>query len=160
MLTNILLGLLLLGGSVLGAVLRREWRGAQDVARAQNELLAVDRHRPDTTDEVSRLDRAVASNYTEIQELRAAQANLTLAVDEGIRHVARAEKRVARTIHVVNKKLEESGLEHPGLEAEADELRELDGDGSDGGRMQLLPDEVEPAEEETPVDTGIPGYSV
>jgi len=149
--------LLALGLSVEAA--RRVVLRALDATKRNNELLAIDRHRPDTTEEVSRLDRAVAMNYQSIIELQAAQATLTLAVDEGVRHVKRAEKRVARTIQVTNKKLEEHGLEHPGLEAELDELRDLDGDGGEDGRMRIMPSELDPPEEDREaLESGIPGY--
>lgn len=125
-----------------------------------SELLAINRNRPDTTEQVASLNQAIASNYQQIVELQASQATLTLAVDEGIRHVTRAEKRVSRTIQVTNKKLEEHGLESPLLEAEADELRDLDGEGGALGPMPPMPSEVAPDDDAPPeqFNSGIPGY--
>lgn len=115
-----------------------------------NELLAIDRHRPDTSEELARVSRATAHNYELIQDL-------TLAVAEGVRSVARAEKRVAKTVQVARRQLAASGLEHPGLEAEAEELRERDAEGSDEGELPAVQEDVE--EDFTEVETyGIPGF--
>jgi len=122
--------------------------GLAKALRANNELLAVDRYRPDTTDELARVSRAVTANYDEIQNLR-------LAVDEGIRSVTRAEKRVAKTVQGARRKLAESGLEHPGLEAEAAELRNVDGEGSEEDELPTVQPDME---EDLFIDTGIPGY--
>jgi len=53
--------------------------------------------------------------------------NLTLAVAEGIQHVERAEYRIRATIQRARRELAESGAESAGLEAEARDLREVDG---------------------------------
>lgn len=118
-----------------------------------NELLAIDRHRPDTTEEIERLSRATAENYQRILELG-------LAVDEGIRFVKRAEKRVAKTVQGARRLLAASGLEHPGLEAEAAELRDLDDEPLGSEEVPALPEGLEDAEqyEPEPIGTGIPGY--
>jgi len=117
-----------------------------------NELLAIDRHRPDTTEELARVSRATAENYQRILEL-------TLAVDEGVRSVARAEKRVAKTVQGARRLVKESGLEHPGLDAEVAELRERDGDAGDEGELPAVQEDVDHPEhwQEGEV-TGIPGY--
>lgn len=119
-----------------------------------NELLAIDRHRPDTTEVEAGLKASVASNYAEINQLRLDLQQLTLAVDEGVRSVARAEKRVAKTVQGARKLVREHGLEHPGLEAEAEELRDRD---EPPGEEDELPT-VHPDMEEDFVNTGIPGY--
>jgi len=123
-------------------------KGLREAVLSNNELLAIDRHRPDTTEEQARLSSAITAIYLEIQELR-------LAVDEGIRNVRRAEKRVAKTVQTARRQLANSGLENPGLEAEAEEIRDRDGDrGDEGGVLALQPD----VEEDEPIETGIPGY--
>jgi len=118
------------------------------VLRDNNELLSIDRHRPDTSEEFLRLSQATTSNYAEIQELR-------LAVAEGITNVRRAEKRVAKTVQGARRLVRESGLEHPGLEAEAEELRERD---EPPGEEDELPTVQADMEEDLFVDSGIPGY--
>jgi len=62
-------------------------------------------------------------------ELDGQMKQLTLAVSEGIERTDRAEKRVRKTITAARKLLKDSGLEHPALEAEADEIRERDDQG-------------------------------
>jgi len=57
--------------------------------------------------------------------------HLTLAVAEGIQHVDRAERRIAGVVARSRKLLRESGLESPGLEAEAHDLRLLNGGGGE-----------------------------
>jgi len=49
-------------------------------------------------------------------------SELYLAVDEGIRRVDRAEARVKKTVTSARRLVAESGLEHPGIEAEHEEL--------------------------------------
>jgi len=120
-----------------------------DILERTNELLAIDRNRPDTTDEIARLSRATAENYNRIMEL-------TLAVDEGVRSVARAEKRVAKTVQVARRQLAEGGMEHPGLDAEAAELRDRDGDPVEEDNLPSVPEGVEEAF--LVLSTGIPGY--
>jgi len=63
---------------------------------------------------------------------------LTLAVDEGIRHVDRAEKRIRATVGRARRELQELGVESPGLEAEAADLRVLDGGQGAGERVQAM----------------------
>jgi len=80
---------------------------------------------------------------------------LTLAVEEGIERVQRAETRIAKTVKGARKLVADHGLEHAGLEAEADEIRERDEPASD-------PEGVPPVrsvlEDDRP--SGIPGISV
>jgi len=159
-----------IGGLILAAlltlivvvmVLRRAVLRTGMLTSRQNELLAIDKHAPDMTEETARISRVSAENYLAITELRALMANLTLAVDEGVRHVSRAEKRVARTIQSTRKILTEHGLEHSGLEAEHDELRDLDGGPSEEEQLRLMPTEVGEVEgQRPPIETGIPGYEV
>lgn len=80
--------------------------------------------------------------------------DLYLAVDEGIRRVDRAEARVKKTVTSSRRLLAESGLEHPGLEAEHAELQSGDEPPSQGFHVLDVP--------ETVVDTrptGFPGVT-
>jgi len=52
--------------------------------------------------------------------------NLTLAVDEGIRRVDRAESRIQKTVTSARKLVRENGLAHAGIEAEFEELQPPD----------------------------------
>lgn len=66
---------------------------------------------------------------------------LKAAIAEGIERVERAEKRVQKTVASARRLVKANGLEHPGLEAEADELRERDGEGIEP--LPAVPKEVE-----------------
>lgn len=67
---------------------------------------------------------------------------LTLAVAEGIQHVERAENRIRATIKRARQELADGGISSPGLDAEAQQLHLLDGEGSDGGRVLPVPSSV------------------
>lgn len=72
---------------------------------------------------------------TAIEQLQATATALTLAVDEGISQVERAENRVKAVVRRAQAKLAAEGVEDPAIEAEARQLRESDGDGSEGSRL-------------------------
>lgn len=72
----------------------------------------------------------------------------TFAVEEGIERVSRSERRVIASIKRARKELSDAGFESPSLEAEAEELRIVDGKGSDGRRLpEVQPDMGEPDRE-------------
>jgi hypothetical protein len=104
---------------------------------------------------VEDLTEEVASLRAEYAEVSAWKQDITLAVDEGIRHVDRAENRVRSVIRRAREKLEENGIEYGALEAEASELRIRDGSGSPLDRMQPVPTEVGRS---TSAPPGVPGY--
>jgi len=89
--------------------------------------------------------------FSTCQPLEARINHLTLAVAEGIQHVDRAERRIAGTVARARKLLAESGVESPGLEAEAYELRLLDGDSGKEPRVLQVPTNVEPPAEADPL---------
>lgn len=69
-----------------------------------------------------------------------------LAIAEGIEHVDRAERRVRTSVRRAQKRLEEHGFVDPTVEAEADGLRELDGDrGPTGGVQPVREGVAQPA---------------
>lgn len=69
--------------------------------------------------------------------------DLTIAIDTGVNRVQRSENRVRAIIQGARKELAEHGFEHAGVEAETSELRKVDGEGSDGGRVPPVPENVE-----------------
>jgi len=91
----------------------------------------------------------------EVDRNREAIGRLTLAVEHGIERVDPAEKRVQKTVTSARRLLRENGLEHAGLDAEASELRERDGEASEEPELQLVPAQVAPRRH-----TGIPGLSL
>lgn len=74
--------------------------------------------------------------------------NLTLAVAEGIAHVDRAEKRIRATVGRAKRELRDQGIFHPGVEAEASDLRDVDGAAGEGTGVHTVQPSLEarPAE--------------
>lgn len=77
---------------------------------------------------------------------------LIFAVSEGISKVERAEARIRATVKRARKELEAGGTYSPALDAEAQELRVIDGDAVEKERLLVMQPRVEP-----PDLTGIPG---
>lgn len=80
-----------------------------------------------------------------VRRMKALEADhdvVRAAVAEGIAHVERVESRIRATVRRAREELEERGLESPGLEAEAKELRIVDGSGSEAGELPPVPEEV------------------
>ena len=92
-----------------------------------------------------------------IEGLEAKIDNLTLAVAEGIQRVHRSENRVRAVIASARRELADQGFEHAGVEAEARELRELDGKPSDDEPVPAVPDDVGNG---TQAPSAIPGVTV
>jgi hypothetical protein len=111
-------------------------------------LEAIHAHLEDLTDEVA----SIRERYAEVS---AWKQDITLAVDEGIRHVDRAENRVRSVVRRAREKLEENGIEYGAIEAEASELRIRDGGGSPLDRVHPMSTEVGRS---TSAPPGIPGY--
>jgi len=75
--------------------------------------------------------RADSTSFTDaLEEFDRRLVQITLAVAEGIERVDRAERRVRSTVKRARKELAEQGYESDGLEAENEEIRLLDADGS------------------------------
>ncbi len=64
------------------------------------------------------------------------------AVSDGIERTDRAERRVRNAIQRARKELGKLGYEDPGLEAEAGELRIVDGEGGGDGGVPAVSEEV------------------
>jgi len=132
-------------GAVIGVLVWQERRHARALG-GLSELLAslhddsthqeLAAHVPPTAPE-----RFVTAN--EHLELVARVDLLVLAVDAGITHVERVEKRVAATIRRARKEFTDAGFEHAGLDAEAAELQLVDGDGGEEDSVPPMPTDVE-----------------
>jgi len=99
---------------------------------------------PTPTYDDEELRNALRSHRAHIEELTDAVADLeegqreqTLAIAEGIERVDRAERRVRAAVGRARKRMEDLGYIDEGLEAEAAQLREIDGD--DGPEQRMLP---------------------
>lgn len=77
-----------------------------------------------------------------LRELEHAQAMTVQKVENDLQKTIRAEARTRAIVKGVRQQLDEAGLEHPSIEAEAEQLQLVDGDGSDGGRVQPVPANV------------------
>lgn len=82
---------------------------------------------------------------------------ILLAVSEGIERTDRAERRVQAVVKSARKQLADLGIEHVGIEAEAEGLRPVDGDESEEEELRLMPDDVaDPGDQ----PSSIPGVSL
>lgn len=73
-----------------------------------------------------------------------AQGEVLLAVDEGIKHVDRAEKRIRAIANSAQRRMEKAGIIDAGVEAEADQIRG-DDDGPRGVEpVQPVPENLVP----------------
>jgi len=77
-----------------------------------------------------------------LEDLESKVAEQTLAVAEGIERVDRAERRIKGTVKRARNELKARGLVDDGLEAEDQQIRDADGEGSDGGGLQPVPEDV------------------
>jgi len=90
--------------------------------------------------------RQIGTQGEEASKLEERIKRLTVAVDEGIERVGRSERRINATVARARKELKKLGYEDPGLEAEAAELRLVDGGGGEGGELPEVREGVEPAD--------------
>lgn len=94
--------------------------------------------------ERERLSVAILEDRLELLEaleprldlVEAQRKEISLAVAEGIERVDRAERRIKATVQRARKELKDRGYADPGLDAEAQEFRDVDGKGSDNGGVQ------------------------
>ena len=104
-------------------------------------LLAGIRERADQVDVVL---RTLAKAFEDMDHR---MKDLLISVADGIERVDRSERRIHATVKRARKELADSGFESPGLEAEAAELRLVDGAGREGGGVPAVPPSVDGAEE-------------
>jgi len=80
---------------------------------------------------------------------------IVIAVSEGIERTDRAERRIKATVQRARKQLETLGYVDDAVEAEAVELRLLDGDGSEKRGVSPVPAEVADAPPESSSVRGV-----
>ncbi len=138
----------------------KDTRRALDALREQLEgiLARLDRveSAPTPTDRVLNLEELGVAQDAHLDQLTTQIKDLTFAVSEGIERTDRAERRVRGVIQRAKKELGARGYEDPGLEAEAYELRAVDGDGGKDGGVPPVPTEVAEVE---PAPSSIKGVS-
>ncbi len=102
-----------------------------------------------------RVDGALEDQRVDALEVKI--QDLTLAVSEGVQRVQRSEYRVRHIVQGAKRELAEAGFEHPGVEAEARELREIDGDPIEESQLPPVSEVVEDAAR---LPSPIPGVSL
>jgi len=110
---------------------------------------------PTPGDRVTNLEGLTLELDSRLSELTQKTKDLTFAVSEGIERTDRAERRIRNAIQRARKELAARGFDDPGLEAEAHELRIVDGDGSGDGGVPAVPAEVEAVEGEASSIKGV-----
>ena len=103
---------------------------------------------PTASDRVLNLEELGVAQDATLEQLHTKIKDLTFAVAEGIERTDRAERRVRNAIQRARKELGARGYDDPGLEAEAYELRVVDGDGSKDGGVPPVSEQVAPVESE------------
>ncbi len=111
---------------------------------------------PTPTDRVLNLEELGVAQDAHLDQITTQIKDLTFAVSEGIERTDRAERRVRGVIQRARKELGARGYEDPGLEAEAYELRAVDGDGVKDSGLQPVSEEVAEVE---PAASSIRGVS-
>ncbi len=141
------------------------WSPNKDTRRALDALreeLAGYRSRlesvesaPTPTDRVLNLEELGVAQDAHLDQLTTQIKDLTFAVSEGIERTDRAERRVRGVIQRARKELGARGYEDPGLEAEAYELRAVDGDGGKDSGVPAVSEEVAEVEPEASSIKGV-----
>jgi len=111
---------------------------------------------PTAADRVANLEELVLKINADLGHSDTKIKELTFAISEGIERTDRAERRIRNAIQRARKELAARGFDDPGLEAEAHELRVVDGDGGGDGGMPPVSEEVAEME---PAPSSIPGVS-
>ena len=110
---------------------------------------------PTPGDRVSNLEKLSLEQERTLKDVDHQIKELTFAVSEGIERTDRAERRIRNAIQRARKELGKLGYEDPGLEAEAGELRVVDGDGGADGGVPAVPAEVAEVEPEASSIRGV-----
>jgi len=105
---------------------------------------------------VDELEAELASLGTELSDVHGRLKATNFAVSEGIERTDRAERRIHATIKRARKELAARGLEDPGVEAEAYELRAVDGGGGGEGELPAVPEDVGENQDEPSSIAGVP----
>ena len=124
----------------------KDVRRALDALREQLDGITSRLERVESTptpnDRVLNLEELGVAQDSQLSELQTKIKDLLFAVETGVERVDRAERRVRGVIQRARKELGARGYEDPGLEAEAYELRAVDGDGGKDGGLPAVPEEV------------------
>ena len=115
---------------------------------------------PAITEHLETLQAGADSARFDLIDLERRVKEYAIALSEGIERTDRAERRIKATVARARKELGKLGYEDPGLEAEAHELRVVDGKGSEDGGLQPVPEEVDGPGEEPSSIRGVPAATL
>lgn len=93
--------------------------------------------------EIVKLQTRLGLVEADQEALTKSNKDMLLAIAEGIERTDRAERRVKATIRRAQTELKGRGFEDPGIEAEAQEFRETNGERSEPGGLLPVPADVE-----------------
>jgi len=110
--------------------------------------------------EIASVEARMDGCETGLEDVETKMKNLTIATAEGIERVERYERRINATVQRARKQLSEQGLESSGLEAEAADLRIVDGGRSDESEVSALPTGLEPPSERASSVKGVPAATL
>ncbi len=140
--------------------LRRALEALQEELAGYRSRLEGLESAPTASDRVLNLEELGVAQDAHLDQLTTQIKDLTFAVSEGIERTDRAERRVRGVIQRARKELGARGYEDPGLEAEAYELRAVDGDGSKDGGVPAVSTEVAEVEPEASSIRGVPAETL
>jgi len=87
---------------------------------------------------IAAIEGRVDGMSDELDAVQSQAKDFTIALSEGIERTDRAERRIKATVQRARKELKARGYDDPGLDAEAYELQQVDGDrGEDQGVLPL-----------------------
>lgn len=128
-----------------------------DHSKSDARLDALEDHRETHARNITTTEDDQRLLFAAIDTLTDQIAELKLAIDEGILKTNRAERRVRTAVSRARSELSELGIVDPTVEAEASELRDVDGVRSETVGVLPVRGEVE-GNAETP--SSIPGVSI
>jgi len=137
---------------------RKEWPSSEAIEclrgiQASVEAIAGSIHQL----EIPWPDQTGPSEDPRIAVLENKLTDLTMALSDGIQRVQRSENRVRAIVQGAKRDLAEAGFEHAGVEAEAAELRRVDGSDSEAEQVPTVPQDVA---DDQRGPSSIPGVSV
>jgi len=119
-------------------------------------LTALSRRDAELDDSIHGVAAAIDPLSQEVDEMTAWRKEIVIAVSEGIERTDRAERRIKATVQRARRQLESLGYVDDPLEAEAVELRLIDGDRSGKDGVPPMSAEVANAEPESSSVRGVP----
>jgi len=125
-----------------------------------SRITALSRRDGELQSDVDDWGRELTELMEKVDEFDHFRKEIVIAVSEGIERTDRAERRIKATVARARGQLAKLGYDDPGLEAEATELRLIDGDGSEKSGVPPLPAPVAPVESGPSSVRGVPAETL